>query len=214
MLKVNLVDTSGEAKGKISLPEEIFAAKINPQLEALAVKVYLANQRTAGAKTKTRAEVNRTKAKWYRQKGTGKARHGSRSANIFVGGGIAHGPSGEQNYKLKMSQKMRKAALFSALTGKLQDKKILVVQDLEKVKPKTNQMAKILGKCLPARQGKWKILIVLPGKLDNVIRAARNIENISLEQANLLNTYLVLSHNQIVLMKDTIERLKEVFLIK
>lgn len=216
MLKLNLIDITGKNAGTIGLPKEIFAVKVNPELMAQAVRVYLANQRTAGAKTKTRAEVNRTKAKWYRQKGTGKARHGSRAANIFVGGGIAHGPTGGQTYKLKMSQKAKKAALFSALTDKLKNKKILVIEGLEKVKPKTKEMAKTLEKLQPKadRPRAEKILIVMPKVIDNVIRAARNIEGVSLEQANLLNTYEVLNNKEIIFMKEGIDKLKETFLGK
>jgi len=216
MPRVNLVDITGKIVGKIILPEEIFSAKVNLGLEALAVKVYLANQRTAGAKTKTRSEVNRTKAKWFRQKHTGRARHGSRTANIFVGGGVAHGPTGEQNFELKMSQKMRKAALFSVLTERLKNKQILILDGLEKIKPKTSQMVKVLENLQPKadRPRAEKILIVLPEKLDNVIRAARNIEGVNLEQAGLLNTYLVLNNQQLVIMKESLDILKKTFLKK
>lgn len=215
MLKINVFDIKGEKKGLVSLPEEIFAAKINPQLEALAVRVYLANQRTAGAKTKTRAEVNRTKAKWYRQKHTGRARHGSRAANIFVGGGIVFGPDGEQNFKLKINQKMKQAALFSALTGKLKDKEILIVDGLEKVKPKTKEIIKVIKNLeLRTKNSKAKILIVMPKPIDSIIRSARNIDGVSLDQADQLNTYLVLNHQQLVFMKESLEELKTHFISK
>jgi LSU ribosomal protein L4P len=142
MPKTDLLDINGKKVGTINLPPEIFAAEVNPPLMAQAVRVYLANQRKAHPKTKTRAEVNRTKAKWYRQKGTGRARHGSRAAPIFVGGGVAHGPTGEQNYQLKMPKKMKKAALFSALTSKFKEKEILVVKGLEKIEPKPKKWQK------------------------------------------------------------------------
>ncbi len=210
MPKIDLYTISGTKSGQIELPKEIFAAKINPPLMAQAVRVYLSNQRVGLAKAQTRSEVNRTKAKWFRQKGTGHARHGARSAPIFVGGGKAHGPSGEQNYHLKMSQAMKKKALFSALSAKLKEGKILVVKDLAKVEPKTAKMAKMLENL----KFKKEILLVLPQKLENVFRAARNMAQINLAQADLLNTYEVLNGGQILLMAESIEKLEEVFLGK
>lgn len=210
MPKIDLYTISGTKSGQIELPKEIFAAKINSPLMAQAVRVYLSNQRLGLAKAQTRSEVNRTKAKWFRQKGTGHARHGARSAPIFVGGGKAHGPSGEQNYHLKMSKAMKKKALFSALSAKLKEGKVLVVKDLAKVEPKTAKMAKMLE----SLKFKKEILLVLPQKLENVFRAARNMAQINLAQADLLNTYEVLNGGQILLMAESVEKLEEVFLGK
>jgi len=210
MPKVDLLTISGKKAGEINLPPRIFAAKINPQLVGQAVRVYLANQRKAYPKTKTRAEVNRTKAKWYRQKGTGRARHGSRAAPIFVGGGVAHGPRGNQNYKLKMSKKMKQAALFSALTSKFKNGDILVVKGLEKIEPKTKKIAEVFEK-LKVKSQKSKIMLVLPQVLENVILAARNLENVSLTPVNSLNTYEVLATEKIIFIPQSIEKLKEIF---
>jgi len=217
MPKTDLLDISAKELGKISLPPEIFAAEVNPQLMAQAVRVYLANQRKAQPKTKTRAEVNRTKAKWYRQKGTGKARHGSRAAPIFVGGGVAHGPTGEQNYKLKMTKKMKKAALFSALTSKFKEGSILVVKGLEKIEPKTKKMAEVIRKFKSQsanRRTKSKILLILPKLLENIVLAGRNLKNLEISQVADLNTYRVLSSEKLIFLPESIEKLKEVFLKK
>jgi len=220
MPKTDLLDINGKKVGTINLPPEIFAAEVNSQLMAQAVRVYLANQRKAHLKTKTRAEINRTKAKWYRQKGTGRARHGSRAAPIFVGGGVAHGPTGEQNYQLKMPKKMRKAALFSALTSKLKEKEILVVKGLEKIEPKTKKMAETLEKfqipnSLPYRQaGKFQILLILPKLFKNIVLAGRNLKNLEITQANDLNTYQVLASDRLIFLPKSIDKLKEVFLKK
>ena len=218
MPKTDLLNINGEKVGTLNLPKEIFAAEINPLLMAQAVQVYLANQRKAYPKTKTRTEVNRTKTKWYRQKGTGRARHGSRAAPIFVGGGIAHGPTGEQNYKLKMPKKMKKAALFSALTSKFKEKEILVVKGLEKIEPKTKKMAEVLKKVqnsLPAgRQAKFQILLVLPKFLENIVLAGRNLKNLEIAQAADLNTYQVLGSEKLIFLPESIDKLKEVFLKK
>jgi large subunit ribosomal protein L4 len=216
MPKVDLYTIGGTKSGKIELPSKIFAAKINEPLMAQAVRVYLSNQRRAHAKTKTRGEVARTKAKWYRQKGTGRARHGSRAAPGFVGGGVAHGPKGDQKFELKMPKKMKRLALFSALTTKLKDGEIMVVKGLEKVEPKTKKMLKIMKNLkLKTKNDKEKLKIsfILPTRLENVIRAARNIQGVNLTQANLLNTYEVLNGGKLIFMKESIDKLKETFLI-
>lgn len=213
MPKIDLLTITGIKSGKIDLPKEIFAAKINEPLMAQAVRVYLSNQRQAKAKVKTRGEVAKTTAKWYRQKGTGRARHGAQSAPLFVGGGVAHGPTGSQNYKLKLSKKMKKQALFSALTSKLKDKEIIVVKGLEKIEPKTKKMVKILEK-LKVKNEKLKVktLIVLSEQVENLNRAARNIEGVNLIQANLLNTYRVLNGGKLIFMKEAVDKLKKTFL--
>ena len=213
MPKTDLLDINGKKVGTINLPREIFAAEVNPPLMAQAVRVYLANQRKAHPKTKTRAEVNRTKAKWYRQKGTGRARHGSKAAPIFVGGGVAHGPTGEQNYQLKMPKKMKKAALFSALTSKFKEKEILVVRGLEKIEPKTKKMAEFLTKS-KIQSTKSKILLVLPKMLENIILAGRNLENFEISYSADLNTYQVLASDKLIFLPESVDKLKEVFLKK
>lgn len=209
MPKADLYTITGRKSGQLSLPKEIFGAPINEQLMAQAIRVYLSNQRKAKAKTKTRAEIRGSRRKIWRQKGTGRARHGDRYAPIFVGGGRAHGPTGKENYKLKMSKAMKKKALFSALTSKLKEKEVIAIKGLGKVEPKTKEMAKIITS-LPLK-GKKKILLVLPTILDNVIRAGRNLAGVDLAQANQLNTYQILNHDQLVLMEESIEKLKETF---
>jgi len=220
MPKVDFYTINGTKSGQIDLPKEIFAAKINEPLMTQAVRVYLSNQRQALARAQTRSEVNRTKAKWFRQKGTGHARHGARSAPIFVGGGKAHGPTGEQNYCLKMSKAMKKKALFSALSAKLKDKEIIIVKGMEKVEPKTKKMSKIIENLKISRgagsrpAGKnSKLTLILPQKLDNVTRAARNIPKVNLIQAALLNTYEVLNGGKLIFMKESIDKLKQTFLV-
>lgn len=214
MPKVNVYNTKGETTGKVTLPKEVFGAKINEQLMAQAVRVYLANQRRARAKTKARGEVIGSGRKIYRQKGTGRARHGDRYAPIFVGGGIAHGPRGEVK-RLKMPKKMKRLALFSALTSKLKAKNVIVMKGLEKIKPKTKEMTKMMQnlKC-KMKNGKLreKISLVLPEKIESVVRAARNIANLKLIQANLLNTYEVLNGGKLIFARDSIKKLKETFL--
>lgn len=212
MPKADLYTLIGRKSGQISLPKEIFAAPVNEQLMTQAVKVYLSNQRKAKAKTKTRGEIKGSRRKIWRQKGTGRARHGDRYAPIFVGGGRAHGPTGEENFKLKMSKTMKKKALFSALSSKSKAKEIIAIKGLAKIEPKTKAMAKTL-KALPLKKSK-KILLVLPSVLENVIRAGRNLSGLELVQANQLNPYQILNHDQLILMEESLEKIKETYLKK
>jgi len=205
MPKVDVYTLSGTKSGQIELPKEIFAAKINESLMAQAVRVYLGNQRKALAKTKRRGEIALTTAKWFRQKGTGRARHGARSAPIFVGGGVAHGPSGEQNYHLKMPKKMKKQALFSALSSKFKNNEVMVIKDLAKIEPKTKKMKTVLEKLVKDD----KATLVLSEKLENVFRAARNLKGLNLRQTNQLNVYEILNGGHLLFMKEAIEKLKE-----
>jgi large subunit ribosomal protein L4 len=214
-LKLSVFNTSGKVLESILLPKEIFGVDINTQIMTQAVRVYLANQRRGTVKTKSRGEVKISTRKIYRQKGTGRARHGAASAPIFVGGGIAFGPR-PRDYSLSLNQKMRRVALFSALTSKLKDGEIKIIAGLEKLEPKTNKMADVIAK-LNLNIKKKQILLVIPkgGKdFENVVKAARNIEGVSILSSNLLNTYEVLSNKQILFMKNSIDGLKETFLNK
>jgi len=209
MPQVDVYSLKGAKKGKVSLPSSLFAAKINPSLMAQAVRVYLANQRKALAKTKTRSEVVRTRAKAWRQKGTGRARHGSRGAPIFVGGGVAHGPRGNQNYKLRLSKKMRRQALASALSSKLKEKEILVVDGLEEIAPKTREMVQVLT-ALGLKKGAKKLLVLAEdGK--NILLASRNIKEVTLVPASSLSTYQVLKASKIIFPKKAIGTLEKTF---
>jgi large subunit ribosomal protein L4 len=212
-MSLTVYDLRGKAVGRISLPEEIFGAKVNNQLMAQTVRVYLANQRRGTVKTKSRGEVAISTRKIYRQKGTGRARHGAASAPIFVGGGIAFGPK-PRDFSLKLSQKMKKKALFSALSAKLRDGEIKIVANLEKIEPKTKKMAHVV-KSLDINGKNQQLLLVTPKageEFKNVARAARNIEGVSVVPANQINTYAVLANNRILFMKEAIDGLKEVFL--
>jgi large subunit ribosomal protein L4 len=205
MPKVNVYSLSGIKSGQMELPKAVFAAEINESLMTQAVRVYLSNQRKARAKTKRRSEINLTKAKWFRQKGTGRARHGARSAPIFIGGGVAHGPSGQQNYQLKMPKKMKKKALFSALTSKFKANEVMVVKDLAKIEPKTKKIKTLLERLVKDN----KVTIILSEKLENVSRSARNLKEVNLSQFNQLNTYQVLNGGKLIFMKEAVEELKE-----
>lgn len=212
-VRVNLYDIRGKVVGKISLPEEIFACPVNEKLIAQVIRVYLANQRQGTASTKTRGEVRGSGRKIWRQKGTGRARHGDRYAPIFVGGGVAHGPK-PKDFSLQLPKKMRKKALFGSLSSKLKEKAVIVVKGLAKIGPKTKEMVKIMQNLkFKMKNGKLKtkVLLIIPKGEKNVILAGRNIENLKLSQADLLNPYQVLSYQRLILMKEAIPILKKTF---
>src|SRR5258706_1515264 len=208
-LKIDVYDTAGKVAESITLSAELFGGKINKQLIAQAVRVYLANQRMGTASTKTRGEVDGSTRKIYRQEGTGRARHGAIRAPLFVKGGIAHGPK-PKDYSLGFPQNMRRAALISSLTSKLKDNEIKIIKGLGKIEPKTKIAASILSKLSIAPSE--KTLIVMPDAVQNVTRAARNIEGVTLRPATLLNTYEVLVHKNIVVMLEAIEVLEKALL--
>jgi len=178
-----------------------------------AVRVYLANKRRGTLSTKSRGEVNISTKKIYKQKGTGRARHGAASAPIFVGGGIAFGPK-PRDFSLKLNQSMKRVSLFSALTSKLKDGEVKIIEGLEKIEPKTAKMAEVIKK-LELDGKKSQVLLVMPrsgSECLNVTKAARNITGVTVMGSNLINTYEVLSNKRILFMKDAIEGLKETFL--
>lgn len=205
----NIYDLEGMTVGKITLPEEIFASSINKTLIAQAVRVYLANQRLGTASTKTRGEVKGSTRKIYRQKGTGRARHGSVSAPIFVHGGVVFGPK-QRDYSLNIPQKMKRRALFSALTAKLESGQIKILQGIEKLEPKTKNFVKTINKL--GLDNKKKILIITPYKIENLKRAASNVEGISITAANRLNAYDILNNRQLLFIREAVEELKKTFL--
>lgn len=204
--QVSVLGIDGKSIGRITLPRELFAAKVNKKLIAQAIRVYAANQRAGSASTKTRGEVEGSTRKIYRQKGTGRARHGAIRAPIFVGGGIVFGPK-PRDYRLRLSQKMRRLALAATLTSKLNDNKVTVVDGLTSIKPKTKEIILLLKNI----KTEAPTLLVTPNKAQNVIRAGRNIEDLDLIPANNLHPYSVLSHKQLVFMKEAIPLLKKTF---
>lgn len=207
-LSASVYNLKGKVVEKITLPKEIFGVDVNDRLMAQAVRVYLQNQRLGTQSTKTRGEVQGSTRKIYRQKGTGRARHGARYAPIFVGGGIAFGPK-PRDFSLRVPSKMRKVAVISALSSKLKDGEIKVISGLEKIEPKTKIMNDTIKSMDLERK---KILLVTPAtsaELPDLYKAARNIEGVKILPAQMLNTYEVLDNVSIFLMKPSIEVLRK-----
>lgn len=206
-MSVAVMGTDGKVSGKMTLPKELFAVVVNQQLLAQSVRVHLANQRSGQASTKTRGEVEGSTRKIYKQKGTGKARHGGIRAPVFVGGGIAFGPK-PQDHSLIMPQKMRRLALASALTSMFASGNILFVDGLSDLPPKTKDMAKslrVLGIV-------GRALLITPDNTQQVIRAARNIASLDIIGARSIYPYALLSHPRIVMMKEAVHVLSQTFI--
>jgi large subunit ribosomal protein L4 len=211
-LTVTVYGLDGKSAGKMTLPGEIFGETVNKKLLAQAVRVYLANKRQGNASTKTRGEVDGSTRKIYRQKGTGRARHGSVRAPIFVKGGIVHGPK-PRDFSLELPKKMKRKALFSALSAKLMDDEIRVLAGFEKLTPKTKNFSGVL-KHLTIGDKVQKLLLVTPDGFENVKRAARNIPGISSTSAKRLNALDVLKNKYLLLAKESILELEDNFLKK
>jgi large subunit ribosomal protein L4 len=193
-MKVSVFNMAGKEVNSVDLPASIFEAKINRDLMHQALVRQLANARLGTHKAKTRGEVNRTGAKAYRQKGTGNARHGSKRAPIFVGGGVAHGPL-PRKYTKQMPRKMRRAALRSALSVKAGNESIVLVDDLVLDTPKTRDM-KAFVQALVADES---ALVLLPGRNDNVEKSTRNLCDVKALHANYLNIRDLLGYDKIVM---------------
>ncbi|HVZ12570.1 MAG TPA: 50S ribosomal protein L4 [Patescibacteria group bacterium] len=211
-LSLPVFSIDGAKSGTISLPAEIFGAKINEDLMTQAIRVYLVNQRQGTASTKTRGEVIGSTRKIYRQKGTGRARHGAIKAPIFVGGGIAHGPK-PRNFELKLSKQMKKKAIFSALSQKLAAGRIIAI-DVTGASGKTSEMNKLLKtlEVVTKKNKTNKFLFVADAK--SVVRSVRNIDGASVLPTHSINTYEVLNSSYLVITKDSIPTLEKVFLGK
>jgi len=198
-------NTRGEEVGEVELRPDIFEASVNVPLMHQAFVRQMANARLGTHKAKSRGEVNRTKAKWYRQKGTGRARHGSRNANLFVGGGVAHGPN-PHKYTKKMPRKMRRAALRSALSAKAAEDRVVVLDALEMEAPKTKAMVAVLEN-LGLDQ---RVLILLPGQNEAVEKSARNLPQVKTLPASYLNIRDLLKYDHVLVPLDALRVIENI----
>lgn len=198
MSKVNVYSTSKKTVESVAFPKD-YVVEPNLALVAQAVRVLADRQHQGTSKTKTRGEVNLTTQKWYRQKGTGRARHGAKSAPIFVGGGKAHGPDGKKRV-LKLSKKMASLALKSAITLKLKDGKVAIVEGISNLK-KTKEAAGLLSKVEAKR-----VLILLGESNLDKYRVFRNIKNVKVLPFSDLNAYEVYKGGTLIFDADIFEK--------
>ena len=206
MAKLAVLDKTGKKVSDIELKDEIFAIEPNKSAMHLVVVNYLANQRQGTQSTRTRSEVSGGGKKPWKQKGTGRARQGSTRAPQWTHGGIALGPK-PRDYGFDVNKKVRRLAMKSALSSKVAADEMIVVDDFSMDAIKTKEMANILS---AVKAGK-KTLIVLPEKNDVLYKSARNIEGTNVSLVNTLNVYDILNCNTIVVLKDAVAKIEEVY---
>ena len=205
MPKTTLYNTKAEKIGEIELSDAIFGIEANKEAMHTMVVNYLANQRQGTQSTKTRTEVRGGGRKPWRQKGTGRARQGSIRAPQWTGGGVALGPK-PRSYRFTVNKKLRRLAFKSALSTKVVDNDIIVIDELKLDTFKTKEMAAIL-KAFEADNA----LVVTAGKDENVVRSAANIPGIKTSMAENLNVYDVLKYNKFIVTKDAVSKIEEVY---
>ena len=206
MPTIDVFNTAGEKVSELSLAEGIFAIEPNTSAMHIAVVNYLANQRQGTQSTRTRSEVSGGGKKPWRQKGTGRARQGSTRAPQWYHGGIAHGPK-PRSYRFTINKKVRRLAMKSALSSKVAASEMVVLDSLEMDAIKTKEIVKVLA---ALNVGK-KTLIVLPEKNDVIYRSARNIAGVSTTLVGTLNVYDILNCDTLLVLKDAVSKIEEVY---
>ena len=205
-MQVALYNISGDKIGEVELNDAIFGQEVNACVMHEVVKNYLANQRQGTQSTKTRTEVSGGGIKPWRQKGTGRARQGSIRSPQWTGGGVALGPK-PRSYRYSLNKKMKRLALKSALSSKAAAEEIIVVDAIKFDEIKTKQVANMLK----ALNVEGKALIVTPESDANVVLSARNIEKVNTTYVSNLNTYEVLNSGKLVIAKDALGKIEEVY---
>ena len=205
MANVSVYNMEGKEVGSIELNDAVFGVEVNEHLVHMAVLQQLANKRQGTQKAKTRSEVSGGGRKPWRQKGTGHARQGSTRSPQWKGGGIVFAPT-PRDYSFKLNKKEKRAALKSALTSVVNESKFIVVDDLKLDEVKTKKMVGAL-KALNAE----KALVVLEGTNENIALSARNIPTVKVAYVNTINVYDILKYNTMVLSKDAVAEIEEVY---
>lgn len=206
MPNCSVFDSKGNKVSDIALADSIFGIEPNVSAMHLCVVNYLANQRQGTQSTKTRSEVSGGGKKPWRQKGTGRARQGSTRAPQWTHGGISHGPK-PREYGFSINKKVRKLAMRSALSSKVAAEEMIVLESLELEAIKTKEVVNVLSALETGR----KVLIVLPEKNDVIYRSARNIAGVNVSLVNTLNVYDILNSDTIVVLKDAVAKIEEVY---
>jgi len=207
-MKIDVYNQEGKIVGDATLPKGVFEVKFNADLVHQIAVSLSANKRQVSAHTKNRGEVSGGGKKPWRQKGTGRARHGSIRSPLWKGGGVTHGPRTERIFEKDVPKKMRRKALFMVLSQKVKDKQLVVLDKIELEKGKTKEMAKSLQK-LPCNS--QATLIALPNYDKKIFLASRNIKKTSIEDARNLNVLQLLSHKYLLLTKDSIKTIENTF---
>ncbi|HNU79197.1 MAG TPA: 50S ribosomal protein L4 [Bacillota bacterium] len=206
MPNVALYNISGKQVGEIELNENIFGVDVNVEAMQQVVKMYLANQRQGTQSALTRAEVRGGGIKPWRQKGTGRARHGSIRSPQWKKGGIVFAPK-PRSYRYTVPKKIKRIAMKSALSSKANENSIVVIEELNFDAPKTKQVVSLLENL----KIDSKTLIVLADNNENVVKSARNIDGVKATFVNTLNVYDILKYDKFVITKDAVKKVEEVY---
>lgn len=205
MPKVALYDVEGQQVGDIELSDDIFGVQVNKEAMHQVVKMQLANKRQGTQSALTRGEVSGGGIKPWKQKGTGRARQGSIRAPQWIHGGVVFAPK-PRDYSYTVPKKIKRLAMKSALTSKVVDQELVVIDQLALESPKTKVVADML-KAFDAK----KALIVVPEKEEVVFKSAKNIENVRIIPVNNLNVYDILKYDKFIITKDAVSKVEEVF---
>ena len=217
-MKIKVYNQSGKETGTADLPDSVFALPWNADLVYQVVTSEMANRHRGIAHAKGRGEVRGGGRKPWRQKGTGRARHGSIRSPIWKGGGVTHGPTKDKNFKKRINKKMAKKALATVLSAKIRDKEVLIVDELRLKEPKTKTAVNIL-KHLSAAPGyagiiSKSVIIALPEYSKETIRSFRNISGVNLEEARNVTAFDLLQHQFLIMPKDSVTVLEKRLLSK
>ena len=205
MANVSVYNMEGKEVGKMDLSDAVFGVEINEHLVHMAVVQQLANNRQGTQKAKTRSEVSGGGRKPWRQKGTGHARQGSTRAPQWTGGGVVFAPT-PRDYSIRLNRKEKRLALKSALTSRVQEQKFIVLDELKFDEIKTKKMQAVLDALNVSRA-----LVVLDENDQNVVKSARNIENVQTALTNTINVYDILKYNTVIVTKAAVATIEEVY---
>ena len=206
MPKLNVLNINGQHVGEIELMDSIFNVEVNEHVLFEVVKNQLANKRQGTQSAKTRAEVRGGGRKPWKQKGTGRARQGSIRAVLWVGGGVAFAPK-PRDYRYTLPKKVRRLAMKSALSAKVQNGEMIVLDALTMEAPKTKEFAQILKNVNAAK----KALVVTAENNANVIKSASNIEGVATATVNTINVYDILKYDSFIITTDAVKKVEEVY---
>jgi len=206
MAEIEIIDQNNKSVGKTELPDDIFGVAVKKGLLHEVVHNHLANKRQGTASTRTRGMVSGGGKKPYKQKGTGRARAGSNRSPLWKGGGTVFGPH-PRDYSYKLPKKMKWSALSSALSAKLADGEVILIDNISVTEPKTKAVKGLLGNL----GLKNNVLIIVPERNDALELASRNIPKVNVARVSELNVYAILSHEKLLISKDAIEKMKEAY---
>lgn len=207
MASVGVHNLEGKEVGTVELPDSVFGIEPSESAVYYVVKAYLTNQRQGNASTKTRSEVDLTKKKMYRQKGTGRARKGTAGSPVLVGGGIAHGPK-PHNFSERVPKKIKRLAIVSAFSQKAKDEAIRVLENFELDAPKTKRIAQMTQHF---QVNEKKALLVTSDVSENVVKSCRNMSRLKVMPVNQVSTYDLIHADALILTTGAVDRIQELW---